>query len=129
MTVTCMDCGHRHSANRAILQCPDCGGLLDADIDLTQRLNPADFSPVRNSIEDTSGVWRYRQLLPRIATEHIVSRQEGHTPLYRDQRLNDYAGLTNGQFGIKHEGHNPTGSFKDRGMRLGSVTLKRSARV
>jgi threonine synthase len=114
-----MDCGHRHSANRAIVQCPDCGGLLDADIDLAQRLNPADFAPVRGSIEDTSGVWRYRQLLPQIATEHIVSRQEGHNPLYWDQRLSDYAGLTSGRFGIKHEGHNPTGSFKDRGMTVG----------
>jgi threonine synthase len=114
-----MDCGHRHDANRAILHCPDCGGLLDADIDLTQRLTPADFAPVRGSIEDTSGVWRYRQLLPPIPAEHIVSRQEGHNPLYQDQRLGDYAGLTGGQFGIKHEGHNPTGSFKDRGMTVG----------
>ncbi|MEJ7838708.1 MAG: threonine synthase [Thermomicrobiales bacterium] len=119
LTVTCMDCGHQHHAQRAILQCPDCGGLLDADIDLTQRLSPSDFDAERGSIEATSGVWRYRQLLPPIPTDSIVSRQEGHNPLYHDQRLSDYAGLASGQFSIKHEGHNPTGSFKDRGMTVG----------
>jgi threonine synthase len=55
-------------------------------------------------------------LLPAIAPEHIVSRYEGHTPLYWNDRLGDYAGLGSGRFGVKHEGHNPTGSFKDRGM-------------
>lgn len=116
LTVTCMDCAHQHSANRAILTCPDCGGLLDADIDLTQHLAPADFQPERGTLEERSGVWRFRQLLPPLPAEAIVSRQEGNNPLYQDQRLSDYAGLTGGQFGIQHEGHNPTGSFKDRGM-------------
>jgi threonine synthase len=114
-----MECGRRHDANRQILACPDCGGLLDADIDLGQRLTPADFAPVKRSLDDLSGVWRYRQLLPPIPAGSIVSRQEGHTPLYADQRLADYAGLASGSFSIKHEGHNPTGSFKDRGMTVG----------
>jgi len=46
----------------------------------------------------------------------VVSRAEGNTPLYWDDRLTRYAGLAAGRFGVKHEGHNPTGSFKDRGM-------------
>jgi threonine synthase len=119
LTVTCMDCGHRFTADWAILHCPDCGGLLDADIDLKQRLTPADFNAPRGSLEASSGVWRFRQLLPAIPATAIVTRQEGNTPFYQDQRLSDYAGLTGGWFGIKHEGHNPTGSFKDRGMTVG----------
>jgi threonine synthase len=116
LTVTCMACGARHEGNRALTVCPTCGGLLDADIDVSQRLTPADFAAAPGTIAAQSGVWRFRHLLPAIPEESIVSRFEGNTPLYHDQRLADYAGLTGGWFAIKHEGHNPTASFKDRGM-------------
>jgi threonine synthase len=49
----------------------------------------------------------------------LVSRWEGNTPLYRDDRLAGYAGLSDGNLELKHEGHNPTASFKDRGMTVG----------
>jgi threonine synthase len=100
----------------SISACRRCGGLLDAVIDLEQTVTPADFEAPRFSREGTSGVWRYRKLLPSIADEHIVSRREGNTPLYWHDSLADYAGLKHGGMGVKHEGHNPTGSFKDRGM-------------
>ncbi len=116
LTVTCMQCGTVHFGDRALSDCPTCGGLLDADIDITQRLTPADFIATPGSLEAQSGVWRFRQLLPPIPVDRIVTRHEGNNPLYRDDRLADYAGLNGGQFAIKHEGHNPTGSFKDRGM-------------
>lgn len=116
LSVTCMACGHSFDGHQALTKCPDCGGLLDADINLTRRLTPADFDAPAGSIEALSGVWRYHPLLPAIAPEHIVTRYEGNTPLYWHERLNDYAGLTGGRFGAKHEGQNPTGSFKDRGM-------------
>ncbi|HWV24458.1 MAG TPA: threonine synthase [Thermomicrobiales bacterium] len=116
LRVTCMACGHSFDGNQSISACPDCGGLLDADIDLTQRLAPDAFEAPKGSIEALSGVWRYHPLLPAIAPEHIVTRYEGNTPLYWHDRLSEYAGLSDGRFGAKHEGHNPTGSFKDRGM-------------
>jgi threonine synthase len=111
-----MACGRTFDGTRALTTCPACGGLLDADIDLTLPLTPVAFDAPKGSVEALSGVWRYRALLPLIPSEHIVSRAEGHTPLYWDDRLARYAGLTGGRFGVKHEGHNPTGSFKDRGM-------------
>ncbi len=116
LSVTCMACGNTHDGGQALAACPDCGGLLDADIDLSGRLTATDLQPASGSIESQSGVWRYRRLLPPIPAESIVSRFEGNTPLYWDARLAAYAGLTGGCFGLKHEGHNPTGSFKDRGM-------------
>ncbi len=116
LNVTCMACGRTIDGHQALTTCPNCGGLLDADIDTGQQLAPAVFDAPKGSTEALSGVWRYRALLPSIAGEHIVSRQEGNTPLYWDDRLAQYAGLTGGRFGVKHEGHNPTGSFKDRGM-------------
>ena len=130
LTVTCMACGARHDGNRALSTCPACGGLLDADVDLSQRLHAGDFIPAPRTLEARSGVWRFRKLLPAIADEVIVTRNEGNTPLYWEQRLADYAGLGSGQFGLKHEGHNPTGSFKDRGMTVAvSHAMAAGARV
>ncbi|HYI24950.1 MAG TPA: pyridoxal-phosphate dependent enzyme, partial [Thermomicrobiales bacterium] len=128
LTVTCMACGTRHEGNRALATCPACGGLLDADIDLSQPLTPDDFTPSPGTIEARSGVWRFRKLLPAIPGDAIVSRWEGNTPIYRDQRLADYAGLTGGSFSLKHEGHNPTASFKDRGMTV-AVSHAKSVRA
>lgn len=116
LSVTCMACGRSFPGDRALARCPECGGLLDADIDLERTLTPASFEPQKGTIGAMSGVWRFRPLLPDIADEHIVTRYEGHTPLYWSDRVHEYAGLTNGRMGLKHEGHNPTGSFKDRGM-------------
>ena len=119
LSVTCMRCGTTFPGDRPLTVCPKCGGLLDADIELGQKLTPDAFAARVGTPEAFSGVWRFAALLPPIPREHIVSRGEGNTPLYWDDRLADFAGLTGGRFGIKHEGHNPTGSFKDRGMTVG----------
>jgi threonine synthase len=63
-----------------------------------------------------SGVWRYRELLPSIPDDCIVSKPEGNTNLYHEARLDELAGT---EVWFKHEGENPTGSFKDRGMTAG----------
>ena len=46
-----------------------------------------------------------------------VSFPEGNTPLLYRQRIAEWAGVPD--LFLKHEGHNPTGSFKDRGMTVG----------
>ncbi len=112
----CMSCGTEHDGNQALTICPHCGGLLDTVIDTDQTLTPDDFMPTSGTATAASGVWRFRPLLPAISETSIVTRWEGNTPLYQDARLGDYAGLTGGSIALKHEGHNPTGSFKDRGM-------------
>ena len=116
LPVRCMACGAVHSGTRPITSCPDCGGLLDAVIDTDQRLTPAELAPQPGTPGAVSGVWRFAPLLPRIDPGDVVTRWEGNTPLYADDRLAEYAGIDAGQVRIKHEGHNPTGSFKDRGM-------------
>ncbi|MEZ4520272.1 MAG: threonine synthase [Thermomicrobiales bacterium] len=95
----------------------DQGGLLEVDLDIPpvsrdlfdERLGSLD-PPLR------SGVWRFRELLPNFPDDVIVSRPEGNTNLYQDARLDDIAGT---EVWFKHEGENPTGSFKDRGMTVG----------
>jgi threonine synthase len=70
-----------------------------------------------------SGVWRYRELvLPGRGV--TISHPEGNTTLYRRAAISDYAGVEDLQ--LKHEGENPTGSFKDRGMTVATTQAKRT---
>jgi threonine synthase len=64
--------------------------------------------------EDASGVWRYRELLPRVEPHHIVTMSEGNTPLIQLKKSARALGLSH--LLVKHQGMNPTGSFKDTGI-------------
>jgi len=64
---------------------------------------------------DQSGVWRFRDLLPILDNpDNPVTLREGNTPLYDLPRCARALGI---DFLLaKHQGMNPTGSFKDTGM-------------
>jgi threonine synthase len=64
---------------------------------------------------DQSGVWRFRDLLPILKNDdNAITLREGNTPLYDLPRSARLLGL---DFLLaKHQGMNPTGSFKDTGM-------------
>jgi threonine synthase len=106
-----------------IYSCPKCGALLEAsapEIDMP----PAELKRVwrerrtSNAALDQSGVWRYRELLPfDTHASRIVTLREGCTPLLDAPGAAAYAGLACLSF--KHQGFNPTGSFKDNGMTCG----------
>jgi len=72
---------------------------------------------------DRSGVWRFRELVLPIDPAHMTPRGEGNTGLYDTPVPAHYAGLD--RFVLKHEGENPTGSFKDRGMTTGVSMARR----
>ena len=59
-------------------------------------------------------MWRFRELLPDIPEEYVITLGEGNTPLYDLPRCARIAGLDTLQ--AKHQGMNPTASFKDTGM-------------
>jgi threonine synthase len=64
---------------------------------------------------DNSGVWRFRELLPILESfGDAVTLREGNTPLYHLTRASKALGID--QLFAKHQGMNPTGSFKDTGM-------------
>ena len=64
---------------------------------------------------DQSGVWRFRDLFPIVKDfERVVTLREGNTPLYEMPRCGGIAGID--WLLAKHQGMNPTGSFKDTGM-------------
>ena len=62
-------------------------------------------------------IHRYRDYLPQLADESIISLHEGNTPLIRAKNLEKHLKLDAKIF-LKYEGLNPTGSFKDRGMTM-----------
>ena len=64
---------------------------------------------------DTSGVWRFRELLPSLRSgNEPITLREGNTPLYELLRCARATGMQSLQ--AKHQGMNPTASFKDTGM-------------
>ncbi|HEV2747102.1 MAG TPA: threonine synthase [Allosphingosinicella sp.] len=67
-------------------------------------------------------MWRWRELLPVRAKEHIVSLGEAATPLVPLARIG--AGLGAGELWVKDEGRLPTGSFKARGIAVAVAMAK-----
>ena len=131
----CPDCGARFGIQHTEYRCV-CGRPLE--VALHDPALPRDGAAAKRRLfdarlgalaaEDRSGVWRFRELLvapplPRVAP---VTRPEGQTNCYFVGRGSDAPGhRAIGEFAgldwlwVKHEGENPTGSFKDRGMTLG----------
>ncbi len=113
--LTCVECELTYHPDDDRTRC-DCGSLLDVTFPIPQLSNTTVFTERMTSwrTPDASGVWRYRELLPEFAGQHIVSRPEGSTNLYDAPGIAQWVGVD--QLWLKHEGENPTGSFKDRGM-------------
>lgn len=121
-------CRAQYPITDVIYNCPKCGGLLEASA--PESLDPARLKPLwrerrmSNAPLDQSGVWRYRELLPFDGQlEHVVTIREGNTPLLASPRAAAYGGLRSVTF--KHQGFNPTGSFKDNGMTCGASQGRR----
>ncbi len=119
----CARCNKKHPVLDQRYRC-DCGGTLDVVHDPNaHQLTTRDLDARRNSSDplDRSGVWRFREfILPlseRDMQSAIVTRGEGNTHLYEAHRVGRAVGAPN--LWLKHEGENPTGSFKDRGMTAG----------
>jgi threonine synthase len=114
------NCGARFGLGERIYTCTSCGGLLEItpSVDQIREVHalPEIWKARRSSIagSDRSGVWRFRELLPFKEDVDVVTLGEGNTPLYDAPRSAKYCGLD--ALRLKHQGSNPTGSFKDTGM-------------
>ena len=121
-------CNATYPVKQKLYTCPSCGGLLDVDYDFAAGSAgdlQALFTSRRTSGDalDHSGVWRFRELLPFVADPAaVVTLQEGNTPIYSAPRSAAYGGLDCVWF--KHQGLNPTGSFKDNGMTTGATQAR-----
>ena len=117
------DCGKCFSVDEVLYECPECGALLEAvndfsDIEPTELIRCWQQRRLSRDPLDVSGVWRYREILPFADDfRHVVTLKEGNTLLLDAPRAAEYGGLARIQF--KHQGYNPTASFKDNGMTAG----------
>src|SRR5271168_1884839 len=116
-------CRARFAITEVLYNCPKCGGLIEAgyaapELDAATLKRTFRDRRLSNAPLDQSGVWRYRELFPFLADyDRVVTLREGNTPLLDAPIAADYGGLT--RIALKHQGFNPTGSFKDNGMTCG----------
>ncbi|MGA9471884.1 MAG: threonine synthase [Terriglobales bacterium] len=123
----CISCNVTPISAAQDFRCDACGDLLEfffpesrfnpqalKSLWLNRRSSPTspDQNPDQN--KDQSGVWRFRELLPPMAEQHVITLKEGNTPLYHLPRSARALGIEN--LYAKHQGMNPTASFKDTGM-------------
>ena len=125
----CFGCGARIAGAKAQpdFRCSECGDLFEVEYPGWGQRRGHDrpnagalkwlWRERRCSSEalDHSGVWRFRELLPILDSfGNAVTLREGNTPLYHLPRASKALGID--QLFAKHQGMNPTGSFKDTGM-------------
>jgi len=128
----CTGCGIRIAgeAARSDFRCLECGDLYEVEYPWSDGATvPSEHvnRPNPNALRylwqerrtsslaiDQSGVWRFRDLLPIVADDQAITLREGNTPLYELPKCAANLGLN--WLLAKHQGMNPTGSFKDTGM-------------
>jgi threonine synthase len=125
----CIGCGARIAGAdaQADFRCAQCGELFEVEYPGWSQRGGHDrpnagalkwlWRERRCSAEalDQSGVWRFRELLPILESlGNAVSLREGNAPLYHLPRAAKALGID--QLFAKHQGMNPSGSFKDTGM-------------
>lgn len=103
LDLQCAACGSRFDARSPRNTCPKCGGMLSCKYDY-ERIKE-DFTP-SGIVTRSKDLWRYREVLPVIEADNVVTLGEGCTPLLS---------LKEGPL-MKDDGQIPTGTFKARGM-------------
>jgi threonine synthase len=109
----CVSCQKKYDALEVRYTC-DCGGLLSVERSGIFDRDAFDDRRTSRAAIDRSGVWRFREAV-MANVETVITHPEGNTRLYERNGLL-----------YKHEGENPTGSFKDRGM---TVAVTQAVRV
>ena len=129
----CIGCGRLHEKAGQNFRCPDCRDLLEIVYpgwSASPAMRPAALRTLWRQRQtsrlplDQSGVWRFREMLPSFSDgNEVITLREGSTPLYEMPGCARAAGLQ--QLYAKHQGMNPTGSFKDTGMTVAASVARR----
>ena len=130
----CIGCGRLHKKAEQNFRCQDCGDLLEI---VYPNWDGSGARPDAAALKavwlqrrtsglrlDQSGVWRFREMLPIVGDgQQVITLREGNTPVYEMPGCASIAGLQ--QLYAKHQGMNPTGSFKDTGMTVAASVARR----
>jgi threonine synthase len=129
----CIGCGAITQSAGQSFRCSECGNLLEIT-DPAWKAGGLDGESLKrtwrerrssNAALDLSGVWRFRELLPApLSDQQVVTLREGNTPLYELPQSSRDTSVQ--RLYAKHQGMNPTGSFKDTGMTV-AATFAREA--
>src|SRR5580700_5353034 len=131
----CIGCGLVCEKPRQNFRCASCNDLLEIVYPAWEAGSPKQLAAAglralwrqrRTSRlpADESGVWRFRELLPAFDEgKGVITLREGNTPLYEMPYCARVSGMQ--QLRAKHQGMNPTGSFKDTGMTVAASVARR----
>ena len=132
MEYYCTKCYSRHGIEELLYTCPECDGVLlleDKDFAEWEKISGKEWCRIFDERRATNtpalrGIFRYYELMaPVLEEEDIIWLGEGHTPIVpASPALRKKLGVN---FSFKHEGQNPSASFKDRGM-AGAFSYLRS---
>jgi threonine synthase len=115
----CALCGKTHPWQELQNVCKECGRPLFA----RYLIAPEQAASFKRSLpEQSSTVWRYREMLPVPTDQEILTLGEGGTPFLPAPHLAAHCGSH--RLWIKDESQNPTGSFKARGMAVAVAMAK-----
>jgi threonine synthase len=127
----CIGCGSQQETASQDFRCPNCHDLLEIVYPDWTSLRSPELKRLWNGRRssslpiDESGVWRFRELLPPTADSYrLITLREGNTPLYELFSCARIAGVD--RLYAKHQGMNPTGSFKDTGMTVAASFARQS---
>lgn len=122
----CIGCDRRFDVSEVRYTC-ECGELLSVERSEMPKREIFDARLSSRRTIDKSGVWRFREAVLDVDEKDIVTHPEGATRLYERQSSDNRQATTDNGFTLffKHEGENPTGSFKDRGMTVAMTQAKR----
>jgi threonine synthase len=108
INLECSNCGKIYDPNVLQTFATCCNKPLLANYDLSK-------APSKSILKDRPlNMWRYKEFLPVLENENIISLNEGFTPILKVERAANSNGFT--EVYIKDEAMNPTGSFKARGQ-------------
>lgn len=109
--LVCSQCGESFDHEQPQTYCQSCNKPLLVRYDLQRAKSELKKATLR---ERGANLWRYREILPVVASNKIVTLGEGFTPLISLARLGPGLGLN--RVWVKDESQIPTGSFKARGL-------------
>jgi threonine synthase len=129
----CIACRDLSDSAGQNFRCAQCGDLLEI-IYPGWKENRPDAEHLKSAwqkrrlsgdVTDLSGVWRFRDLLPSLESgEQAITLREGNTPLYEMPQCARITSVP--RLFAKHQGMNPTGSFKDTGMTVAATFARRA---